>query len=146
MRRRERTRVLIEGRPELLASLSREAEQGHEVKVVEEPREELVLLKVREDAQRSLFYLGEALMCSCTVSIDGALGFGMVLGEDADIAYTLAVVDASYAADIPECRENAWEERLEREREHLDEELRREEEALLATRVDFQTMEAPDAR
>ena len=142
MRRKERTRVLVEGRREVLSRIAREAEGACEVRVVEDPAEELVMLKVREGAQRSLFYLGEALMTSCTVRVGDAYGYGMVLGEDRDKARDLAVVDAAYAHDEALGERLGWDELLAREAACLDVELRRRREALLKTQVDFSTMEA----
>ena len=67
MNRKERTRVLVEGNRKVLSRMACEAEQLYAVAMVKEPAEELVMLKVRESAQCSLFYLGEALMTSCAV-------------------------------------------------------------------------------
>ena len=64
MNRKERTRILVEGSRKVLSRMACEAEQLYAVAMVREPTEELVMLKVREGAQCSLFYLGEALMTS----------------------------------------------------------------------------------
>ena len=142
MKRRERTRVLVEGRRELLSRIAHEAERVHEIRTVKEPTEELVMLKVREGAQRSLFYLGEALATTCTVRIGSHYGYGMVLGEDREKAHDLAVVDAAYSLDEELCRLNGWTEEIAQEGQRLDEDLRRRREALIKTQVDFSTMEA----
>ena len=141
MNRKERTRVLVEGNRKVLSRMACEAEQLYAVAMVKEPTEELVMLKVREGAQRSLFYLGEALMTSCSVRIGGAYGYGMVLGEDRKKARDLAIVDAVYAAGGNEILLLAWEETLEEERQCLAEAERKHAEALLRTQVDFSTME-----
>ena len=60
MNRKERTRILVEGSRKVLSRMACEAEQLYAVAMVREPTEELVMLKVREGAQCSLFYLGEA--------------------------------------------------------------------------------------
>lgn len=142
MNRKERTRVLVEGDRKLLSRMANEAEQRFSVAVVKDPTEELVMLKMREDAQRSLFYLGEALMTSCTVRIGQSYGYGMVLGEDQKMARDLAIVDAAYAACGNEEVLSAWDEELIAEQQLLDERARTLSEALLRTRVDFSTMEA----
>lgn len=141
MNRKERTRVLVEGNRKVLSRMACEAEQLYAVAMVKEPTEELVMLKVREGAQRSLFYLGEALMTSCSVRIGGAYGYGMVLGEDRKKARDLAIVDAVYAAGGNEILLLAWEEMLEEERQRLAEAEQKRAEALLRTQVDFSTME-----
>ena len=121
MNRKERTRILVEGSRKVLSRMACEAEQLYAVAMVREPTEELVMLKVREGAQCSLFYLGEALMTSCAVRIGGAHGYGMVLGEDRKKARDLAIV--------------------EEERQRLAEAEQKRAEALLRTQVDFSTME-----
>lgn len=141
MKRKERTRVLVDGNRELLSRMAHEAEQRFAVAVVKEPAEELVMLKMREDAQRSLFYLGEALMTSCTVRIGQVHGYGMVLGDDRDKARDLAVVDAAYVACGDESLRRGWDAALAAERQRLDELMLDHSEALLRTQVDFSTME-----
>lgn len=108
MNRKERTRILVEGSRKVLSRMACEAEQLYAVAMVREPTEELVMLKVREGAQCSLFYLGEALMTSCAVRIGGAHGYGMVLGEDRKKARDLAIVDAVYAVGGNEILLLAW--------------------------------------
>ncbi len=141
MNRKERTRVLVEGDRGLLSRMAGEAERHFAVATVKEPAEELVMLKMREDAQRSLFYLGEALMTTCTMRIGQAHGHGMVLGEDRQKARDLAVVDAVYAACGDEPLLHRWDEALAEERRVLEERAQKHAEALLRTQVDFSTME-----
>lgn len=142
MKRKERTQVLIEGDRDLLGSIAREVEQVHDVEVVREPVEELVMLKMRESARRSQFYLGEALMTSCVVRIGEAYGYGMVLGEDRKKAFDLAIVDAAYALDDLADDRRAYDERIAEEQERIAAQKRLRNEAVLRTQVDFSTMEA----
>ena len=142
MKRKERTQVLVEGDRDLLDSIAREVEQAHDVEVVREPVEELVMLKMRESARRSQFYLGEALMTSCVVRIGEAYGYGMVLGEDRDKAFDLAIVDAAYALDDPADDRRTYDERIAEEQERIAAQKRLRNEAVLRTQVDFSTMEA----
>ena len=99
MKRYERTRALVEGDPALaraiVCEVERDGSQGA-VAVLDEPREELVMVQARETAQGSLFFLGEALMTSCRVRVGDAVGLGLVLGSDRCRAYELAVVDAVF--------------------------------------------------
>ena len=85
MKRYERTRALVEGDPALaraiVCEVERDGSQGA-VAVLDEPREELVMVQARETAQGSLFFLGEALMTSCRVRVGDAVGLGLVLGSD----------------------------------------------------------------
>lgn len=143
MKRYERTRALVEGDPTLLRSLvcEVESEEGSRaIDVLDEPREELVMVKVRETAQRSLFYLGEALMTSCRVRLGDVVGLGLVLGSDRCRAYELAVADAAFSGSGGAARSVRWDARLSEELVRI--EKREAEEALLVatTKVDFSTM------
>ena len=139
MERKVRTRILVEGQRSVLDQLAREVEQKHDVVLIKEPTEELVMLRVRESARRSLFYLGEALMTSCVVRIGSA--YGMVMGEDHDKAFDLAVVDAAYTLDPISCEDAGWNALLAESNEHIQAKQRKRNEALLRTQVDFSTME-----
>lgn len=141
MRRYERTKVLTEGDPDIARRIAGEVEQVAAVKVVEAPREELVMVKVRESARRSLFYLGEALMTSCRVDVDGTCGRGMVLGSDREAAYALAVADAAFSAAPGRFDTAAWEVLLEAEASRLAAEEAARFDAIAATKVDFSTMD-----
>lgn len=109
MERRKRTRALIEGDRAVLERIACEIQQDHEVRVVREPAGELVMLKVREGARRTQFYLGEALVTSCAVAIDETYGYGMVMGDDEQCAYELALVDAAFSLGADRCSE--WKSR-----------------------------------
>lgn len=141
MERKTRTRILVEGDRDVLDQLAREVEQKHDVALVKEPTEELVMLRVRESAKRSQFYLGEALMTSCVVRIGSTYGYGMVMGEDHDKAFDLAVVDAAYTFDPAACEEAGWNALLAQSDERLQAKKRMRNEVLLKTQVDFSTME-----
>ena len=143
LKRYERTRALVEGDSTLARAIVRDVEDElgvGAVAVLDEPREELVMVKVRETAHGGLFYLGEALMTSCRVRLGEAVGLGMVLGSDRCRAYELAVVDAAFAGATGEHRAARWEERLGEELERI--EAREVEDARrnAATKVDFSTM------
>lgn len=80
-------------------------------------------------------------MTSCVVRIGDTYGYGMVMGEDHDKAFDLAVVDAAYTLDPAACEEAGWDALLVQSDEHIQAEKRKHNEALLRTQVDFSTME-----
>ncbi len=141
MRRHERTRVLVDGDRSLARRMAAEVESAHPVEVLDDPREGLVMVKVRESAKRSLFYLGEALMTSCRVRVSGATGLGMVLGDDRALAYDLAVIDAAFSIDGGGFDAARWEDELAREGARIEAERALAQAAADKTRVDFSTME-----
>ena len=138
MKRYERTRALVEGDPALaraiVCEVERDGAQGA-VAVLDEPREELVMVQARETAQGSLFFLGEALMTSCRVRVGDAVGLGLVLGSDRCRAYELAVVDAVFSGAAGD----AWAS-LRAELARVEARDQREARRTAATKVDFSTM------
>ncbi len=144
LRRYERTRALVEGDPALARAIVCEIERGSErgaICVLDEPREELVMVQARETAQGSLFFLGEALATSCRVRLGDAVGLGLVLGSDRCRAYELAVVDAAFSGADGASRASRWDSELRAELARIEARDEREARRIAATKVDFSTME-----
>ena len=143
MKRYERTRALVEGDPALaraiVCEVERDGAQGA-VAVLDEPREELVMVQARETAQGSLFFLGEALMTSCRVRVGDGVGLGLVLGSDRCRAYELAVVDAVFSGAAGDAWASRWDASLRAELARVEARDQREARRTAATKVDFSTM------
>ena len=103
------------------------------------------MVKVRETAQCSLFYLGEALMTSCRVRLGDAVGLGLVLGSDRCRAYELAVADAAFSGSGGRERLARWDIRLREELACIDKREAEEARLVAATKVDFSTMKVETA-
>jgi alpha-D-ribose 1-methylphosphonate 5-triphosphate synthase subunit PhnG len=116
-----------------------EISEKYEVKIIEEPNNGLVMTKMREEAQKSLFYLGEILVTEAKVQINGKLGIGIVRGNETELSYWLAVIDAAYNADLEETK--SWQKLLEDEEKRIDEEMRKYNSRVLMTKVNFDTMD-----
>ena len=142
MKRYERTRALVEGDPALaraiVCEVERDGSQGA-VAVLDEPREELVMVQARETAQGSLFFLGEALTTSCRVRVGDAVGLGLVLGSDRCRAYELAVVDAVFSGAAGDAWASRWDASLRAELARVEARDQREARRTAATQVDFST-------
>ena len=136
----ERTRVLIEGSSSVAQEIAVEIEAAYDVEVLDEPHEELVMVKVRESARNSVFYLGEALICSCRVRLARTMGFGFVLGNKRNAAYNLALIDAAFSCGLEHERKATWEQMIEREAKRLAEKQHKEHALVERTRVEFATM------
>lgn len=139
MNRKRRTMILIKGKPELAKKLAQEIVAKYEVKILEKPHSGLIMVKMRESARQSLFYLGEILVTECKVQIDGVLGIGIVQDLERERAYHLAVIDAAYNASLEEVK--AWEPVLLAEEKEIETRERREMAGVLKTKVDFATMD-----
>ena len=141
--RYNRTRALVEGDPAVARAIVCDVERDEArtpVTVLDEPREELVMVQVRETAQGSLFFLGEALMTSCRVRVGDSVGLGLVLGSDRCRAYELAVADAVFSGPEAAAWSATWDGPLRAELARVEARDEREARRTAATKVDFSTM------
>ncbi len=97
------------------------------------------MIKVREGAQNSVFYLGEMLVTECKVQIDDKLGVGIIHDDNPEMAYNLAVIDAAYNACLLET--STWKAILFAEEERIRNREAKEMADVLKTKVDFTTMD-----
>ncbi|QRG69069.1 phosphonate C-P lyase system protein PhnG [Brevibacillus choshinensis] len=139
MKRKRRTEILINGSRELAAQLAEEIIERYDVKTIEVPNQGLVMVKVRETAQKSLFYLGEVLVTECKVQINGSIGLGILHSHDRERAYQLAVIDAAYEAGLKETAD--WTERLIHEEAECHKRRLADQSGVLKTKVSFETMD-----
>lgn len=139
MKRKKRTEILIKGSSQIAVRLAQEISDRYEVKRIEEPNNGLVMAKVRETARNSLFYLGEVLITECKVQVGGCLGIGIVKGQDPELAYRLAIIDAAYNAGLKETKN--WTEILMNEEEEINKKNEVLKNRILKTKVNFETMD-----
>jgi len=139
MKRRRRTEILIQSEPTLARKLAKTIIAGYECREIIAPNYGLTMIKMRESAKKSLFYMGEVLVTEAKVEINGCIGIGIVVGMKDELAKQLAIIDAAYKADLPETA--TWEEELlEAEKQILNKKARKQAE-LMETKVNFQTMD-----
>ncbi|WP_440961565.1 phosphonate C-P lyase system protein PhnG [Paenibacillus nitricinens] len=139
MNRRQRTETLINSSSNLAAVLADEIKGRYEIDLIEEPNHGLVMVKVRETAKKSLFYLGEVLVTECKVQIAGKMGVGLIKGDEPEKSYDLAVIEAAYAAELVETA--AWSAKLYMEHALLEQAYLAEHAKVMRTKVDFETMD-----
>ena len=140
MNRRKRTEILIDGSRSFAKKLASEIEHSYDVHMLSEPQHALTMIKMRETAKNSLFYLGEVLVTETKVQINNALGIGIVVGTDETLSYELAVIDAAYQANLMETAH--WESLFEEEEKRILENKEIKERAILKTKVNFEMMDA----
>ncbi len=144
--RNRRTHILVDGDPSLSQLLCAQIEEFFIVDLLHAPHEVLVMNRVRENARGSLFNLGEALLTECKVQIqhkagsETAQGIGLVLGENRDLAYELAVIDAAFNLLEPLPQHELWIALLKEEEEHLEARRIQERRILDTTHVEFSSM------
>lgn len=139
MNRRKRTEILINGSRNLAKVLASEIEQNYDIQILVEPQHALTMIKMRETAKNSLFYLGEVLVTETKVQINNQLGIGIVVGNEEELSYELAVIDAAYQGDLKETVN--WKLLLEEEENCILENKDKSEQAILKTKVNFEMMD-----
>lgn len=120
MNRRKRTEILIDGSHHLAKELASEIERNYNIQILSEPQHALTMIKLRETAKKSLFYFGEVLVTETKVQINNKLGIGIVVGNEEELSYELAVIDAAYQADLKETKN--WTSLLKEESQRIYEE------------------------
>lgn len=74
---------------------------GVELTVIAAPEVGVVTAQVREPVCHDRFFLGEVLACRAEVSLAGARGWSMRLGDDVAATLAAAICDAEVAAGRP---------------------------------------------
>ncbi|AKG73554.1 phosphonate C-P lyase system protein PhnG [Salinicoccus halodurans] len=61
--------------------------------IISEPTEGLTMIKVREHAENSLFYMGEVLVTETKIRQNQTVGLGVVKGSDAELSMAASFID-----------------------------------------------------
>lgn len=139
MTRNRRTRILVRDESGLRTRLASEVLAHCDARMLEEPSWGLVMLTVRETARGTLFHPGEVLASQAKALVDGSIGLGIVIGDATSAAAELALIDGAYNASsaiVP-----AWEPLLMDAEKEQKAALEREHASVMATKVDFGTMD-----
>lgn len=140
MTRKSRTEILALSDTKVLEDMVLTVEEKFEIKTLEEPNNGLVMVKMRESAQKHLFYLGEVFVTECKVLINGVVGLGLIRGAHPQKAYCMAVVDAAYnIKDINLI--SKLDEMLSDAKTQIDRERALKQAGILKTKVDFETVD-----
>ncbi len=139
MKRKKRTELLIQDGGALAKELAETVMQNYEYREITAPHYGLTMIKMRETAKKSLFYLGEVLVTEAKVEVNQSIGIGIVIGMKEELAKYLAIIDAAYRAELPEIA--TWQKRLETTAERIYQHKLKEQAEILKTKVNFETME-----
>lgn len=138
MDRKRRTKIFIEFANQEVMEMAKEIAENYPIESIQEPKEGLAMIKVRETAQNTLFYLGEVLVTETKVRIGDQIGLGLVKGHREDLSYALAVADAAYALELPQTEK--WTRIFEECEKRGMEELAKKRGLIQRTKVDFNMM------
>ncbi|WP_200416147.1 phosphonate C-P lyase system protein PhnG [Virgibacillus salexigens] len=139
MKRRRRTEILVQSNADLAEHLAETILQTYTCKEIVPPHHGLTMVKMRESAKQSLFYIGEVLVTEAKVEINQYIGIGIVQGMEEELAKHLAIIDAAYNATLPETRE--WQDLLLQAEVDLKAKKAKEQAELFETKVHFETMD-----
>jgi alpha-D-ribose 1-methylphosphonate 5-triphosphate synthase subunit PhnG len=139
MNKKEMFKIMCKGSRDKVIELATGIEKKYDVKITKKPAKTLVMLKMRETAAGTKFYLGELLACEATVEIDKVPGMAITAGDDFDKVLAMAVIDAAFNAGLPETK-LLNEILLEIEKEVIENE-KKEFGNHLKSKVDFRVME-----
>ncbi len=139
MIRKERTRILVHCEKEFLRQWTEYFKQQNEFHVIEEPKNALTMIRMRESAQNTLFYLGEVLVSETRVECQGVIGIGIIQGNELEKSYDLAILDAACNAKLEGVED--LEKELVKQKEMQEEQHKKYVNQILKTRVNFETMD-----
>ena len=139
MKRRKRTEILIQGDGRLAKDLAASIAEKYECREITAPEQGMIMVKMRESAKKTLFYMGEVLITEAKVEISGEIGTGLLVGMDEQRARSLAIIDAAYKAGLPETA--GWEHQLLEEEQQINVAKAQQQAELFETKVSFETME-----
>lgn len=138
MKRALRTKLLIEvGRNEAI-QFANEISTKYQVEEIQAPKLGLTMIKMRESAQQSLFYIGEVLVTETKVKIVESFGIGVVMEDDEGLSRALAIVDAAYKENLPETQK--WQGEFEKLEQRYQQQLQQLKCSIERTKVNFETM------
>jgi len=138
-RRRRRTEILIQGDGQLAQKFAESIVDIYEFREIMAPQYGMTMIKMRETAKNSLFYIGEVLITEAKVEVNNRIGIGIVVGMKDELAQYLAIIDAAYKAELPET--NTWETYLIESENQIRKERAKKQAELFETKVNFETME-----
>jgi len=114
-------------------------EKLHSIVVRKRPSVCLTMIPAQDSLEGQKFFLGEALVTECEVTVDNLPGYGLCLGDEPTRAYCMAVVDALLHAANP--GSPRLEVFLAEQREIVARRDQDELNLILQTQVDFKLME-----
>lgn len=105
--------------------------------IISEPSEGLTMIKVREHAENSLFYMGEVLVTETKIRQDQTIGLGVVKGSDAELSMAVSFIDLCFnLGEMDEELNEILETLSIKEQKYIDQRTKE----ILKTKVDFDMM------
>ena len=100
MDKRRLTKVLVRADKSDVAAMSADIQKIYRPLIVKEPDKTLTMIKLRDPVRRGMFYIGEIIVCEASVEIDGVQGISVLMGDDAEKALDMAIIDAAINKEV----------------------------------------------
>lgn len=141
MDKRRLTKVLVRADKGDVAALSADIQKIYRPIIVKEPGKTLTMIKLRDPVKQGMFYIGEVIVCEASVEIDGVQGISVLMGDDAEKALDMAIIDAAVNKEVFDGFEKLAELEEKQNKREMQEHVMN-----LKTMVYFESMdqEAPD--
>ena len=141
MDKKRLTKILAKADRRDVAALSADIQKTYRPIIVKEPGKTLAMIRMRDPAKQSLFYIGEVIVCESAVEIDGVRGLAVLMGDDAEKTLDMAIIDAAVNKGVFAGMDALLA--IEKQQNDL---VMRENALHLKTMVNFESMdqEAPD--
>ena len=105
--------------------------------IVSEPSEGLTMIKVREHAESSLFYIGEVLVTETKIRQGQTVGMGVVKGSNENLSIAMSFIDLCFNLGIFQDELQDILKGLEMVEQHY---VKDKTDEILKTKVDFDMM------
>ena len=135
MEKKRLFRIMAKADRAFAIGIADKIKETEEITIVKEPEKVLAMIKMREPVKQSLFYLGEVIVTEAAVSIGGANGVAVLMGDDYEKTASMAIIDAAFNSGVLQ-DETPF---LEMEEQLLAQE-EKENALFQKTMVDFNTM------
>jgi alpha-D-ribose 1-methylphosphonate 5-triphosphate synthase subunit PhnG len=138
---RDINQIACHGRINLLKRLAAEIANSYEVEIVKEPSPVLVMMRVEESVENTIFNAGEIFAIECEVKVNGVSGFSCIINENEyERAYYAALLSAVFKTNSP--LNNKQLKALKKELDSINRKRSLEFGAIKSTKVKFEVMEA----
>lgn len=100
MKREEINDLAQEVSLDKLEELYKKIDEKYKIEVLTAPTEQTLLVPVKDPISNSEFYAGEVLVTSTIVQVEAHKGWSMVMDSNEKLSLYVAVLDASFEANI----------------------------------------------
>ncbi|WP_240344055.1 phosphonate C-P lyase system protein PhnG [Paenibacillus sp. SYP-B3998] len=141
---RERTEIAATVPESIWGSWKQRIEALGTIEVIHPASMGLVMMKAEESVAKEVFHVGEILTTDATLTLDGVLGYGIVMGNHPDKAFTFALLDALYHSTDKKwiITKQGIDAELMRQAEEQKQQKQRHYQLIKRTMVNFEVMDA----